>query len=264
MRQRCAGVHALDPDATPEGPASAFTNYRTGTGRRTSVRARCGRCARTDVGTVPITSADPARIVVVDDHPVVLDGVRLLIQHDPALNLVGGADTGASAVEMVQQHLPDVVLLDLRLPDILASDLVLRLRETAPSCRIVLFTAYREHAGLQVALDAGVDGCLLKDAGATDLIGALHQAASGVRVFDPRISGHNSGRIRARLHESGLTHREYEVVRRAAAGRTNPEIAAELTLTRHTITGYMKNAMRKLDARNRIELVTKASQAGLL
>ncbi|MEU5845787.1 response regulator transcription factor [Saccharopolyspora shandongensis] len=208
--------------------------------------------------------SDDIRLVVVDDHPVVLDGVRLLLRDDPAIRVVGGAPDAASAVRLVARTRPHVVLLDLRLPDAVASELVAPLRQAAPDARIVVFTAYRDHAALQATLDAGVDGCLLKDAGATDLVAAVRQAVSGVAIFDPRVDARAAPRMRARLHDTGLTQREYDVVRHAAAGRTNPEIAEQLGLTRHTVTGYLRNAMRKLNARNRIELITKAAQSGLL
>jgi DNA-binding NarL/FixJ family response regulator len=204
------------------------------------------------------------RVVVVDDHPVVLDGVRLLLHDDPAIRVVGGAPDAASAVQLVARTQPHVVLLDLRLPDAVASEIVAPLRQVAPEARIVVFTAYRDHAALRATLDAGVDGCLLKDAGATDLLAAVHQAANGVAIFDPRVDSRAAPRMRARLHHTGLTQREYDVLRHAAAGRTNPEIAEQLGLTRHTVTGYLRNAMRKLNARNRIELITKAAQSGLL
>ncbi|GAB3301930.1 response regulator transcription factor [Parasphingorhabdus pacifica] len=202
--------------------------------------------------------------MVVDDHPVVLDGVRLLLRDEPSVSVVGAAADAASAVTLIAREKPDVVLLDLRLPDALACEIVGDLRAAAPNARLVVFTAYRDHAALQATLDAGVDGCLLKDAGATDLGAAIRRAASGLMVFDPRMGERLSSRMQSRLYETGLTRREYEALRHAAAGRTNPEIAAQLGLTRHTVTGYMRNAMRKLDARNRIELITKASRSGLL
>ncbi|MER7013800.1 response regulator transcription factor [Saccharopolyspora sp. NPDC000359] len=204
------------------------------------------------------------RLVVVDDHPVVVDGVRLLLRDDPAIRVVGGATDAASAVRLVTRTRPHVVLLDLRLPDAVASELVAPLRQAAPQARIVVFTAYRDHAALRATLDAGVDGCILKDAGATDLVAAVRQAANGIQIFDPRVDDRAAPRMRSRLHETGLTQREYEVLRHAAAGRTNPEIADQLGLTRHTVTGYLRNAMRKLAARNRIELITKAAKSGLL
>jgi two-component system, NarL family, nitrate/nitrite response regulator NarL len=211
-----------------------------------------------------VSDADTIRLVVVDDHPVVLDGVRLLLRDDPKIRVVGGAADAASSVPLVARENPDVVLLDLRLPDALASEIVDQLREAAPSARLLVFTAYRDHAALRATLDVGVDGCLLKDAGATDLAAAVHQAANGVRVFDPRVRERPSPRIQSRLYDTGLTRREYDVLRHAAAGRTNPEIAEKLGIARHTVAGYLRNAMRKLRARNRIELITKAAQSGLL
>ncbi|KEI44978.1 MAG: response regulator transcription factor [Saccharopolyspora rectivirgula] len=203
------------------------------------------------------------RVMVVDDHPVVLDGVRLLLRDDPAITVVGSASSCSEALAVARAEQPDVVLLDLRLPDQMASEVIAPLRLAAPQARLVVFTAYRDHAALQAALDAGVDGCLLKDAGSTDLASAIHQAVQGVRIFDPRI-GKDSPRMRSRLYRTGLTQREYDVLRHVAAGRTNPEIAEQLGITRHTVTGYLRNAMRKLNARNRIELITKATRSGLL
>ncbi|EQD86857.1 response regulator [Saccharopolyspora erythraea] len=208
--------------------------------------------------------SEDIRLVVVDDHPVVTDGVRLLLRDDPAIRVVGSAADAATAVRLVGRAQPHVVLLDLRLPDAMASEIVAPLREAAPAARILVFTAYRDHAALQATLDAGVDGCLLKDAGATDLVSAVHQAAHGIPIFDPRVGERAAPRMRSRLHDTGLTQREYDVLRHAAAGRTNPEIADQLGLTRHTVTGYLRNAMRKLNARNRIELIAKAAQSGLL
>src|SRR5690606_12793200 len=203
------------------------------------------------------------RVMVVDDHPVVLDGVRLLLRDDPAITVVGSASSCSEALAVARAEQPDVVLLDLRLPDQMASEVIAPLRLAAPQARLVVFTAYRDHAALQAALDAGVDGCLLKDAGSTDLASAIHQAVQGVRIFDPRI-GKDSPRMRSRLYRTGLTQREYDVLRHVAAGRAHPAIAQQLGITRHTVTGYLRNAMRKLNARNRIELITKATRSGLL
>ena len=207
---------------------------------------------------------DEIRVVVVDDHPVVVDGVRLLLRDDPAIRVVGSAADAAAGVRLVARAQPHVVLLDLRLPDAMASEIVAPLRSASPSTRILVFTAYRDHAALQATLETGVDGCLLKDAGSTDLVSAVHQAVHGIPIFDPRIGESAAPRMRSRLHDTGLTRREYDVLRHAAAGRTNPEIAEQLGLTRHTVTGYLRNAMRKLEARNRIELISKAAQSGLL
>ena len=202
------------------------------------------------------------RVMVVDDHPVVRDGVALLLRAEPALVVVGSAETGRAALERAPELRPDLVLLDLRLPDMLAPEVVAGLREVVPRARVVVFTAHGDHHGVQAALDAGAQGALLKDAAATDLVSALRRVLRGERVTDPRtVPG---GSSRAALARSGLTRREYEVLRLAAQGRTNPEIAESTGLARNTVKTYLQSALHKLGARNRVEAIGKAGEAGLL
>jgi two-component system, NarL family, nitrate/nitrite response regulator NarL len=204
-----------------------------------------------------------ARVMVVDDHPVVRDGVALLLRGEPALVVVGSAESGRSALERAPELRPDLVLLDLRLPDMLAPEVVVGLREVVPDARIVVFTAHGDHHGVQAALDAGAQGALLKDAAATDLVDALRRVLRGERVSDPRMVPGDAARGAA-LARSGLTRREYEVLRLAAQGRTNPEIAETTGLARNTVKTYLQAALHKLGARNRVEAIGKASEAGLL
>jgi two-component system nitrate/nitrite response regulator NarL len=202
------------------------------------------------------------RVMVVDDHPVVRDGVALLLRTEPALVVVGSAETGRAAVERAPELRPDLVLLDLRLPDMLAPEVVTALRAVVPAARVVVFTAHGDHHGVQAALDAGAHGALLKDVAATDLVAALRRVLRGERVTDPRtVPG---GTSRDALARSGLTRREYEVLRLAAQGRTNPEIAESTGLARNTVKTYLQSALHKLGARNRVEAIGKAGEAGLL
>ncbi|MFC4943432.1 response regulator [Pseudonocardia sp. GCM10023141] len=206
-----------------------------------------------------------ARVMVVDDHPVVRDGVALLLRGDPTLVVVGAAESGRAALERAPLLRPDLVLLDLRLPDMLAPEVVVGLREAVPAARVVVFTAHGDHHGVQAALDAGAHGALLKDAAAIDLVAALRRVLRGERVSDPRMvpAGGGDGN-QAALARSGLTRREYEVLRLAAQGRTNPEIAESTGLARNTVKTYLQSALHKLGARNRVEAIGKASEAGLL
>ena len=206
----------------------------------------------------------PVRVLVVDDHPVVTHGVSLLLRADPDIELVGSARTGREALDTAAGLEPDVVLLDLRLPDMLATEVTRRLKSVVPGARILLFTAYADHAALPDALAAGAAGCLLKDASTTDLAAAIHQAHDGLTVMDPRLGGGTAGSLRDALFRAGLTRREYEVLRLVAVGHTNPEIADELGLTRNTVKTYLQSAMSKLGARNRVEAFAKASEARLL
>jgi two-component system, NarL family, nitrate/nitrite response regulator NarL len=209
-----------------------------------------------------VTVRTPARVMVVDDHPVVRDGVALLLRGEPALTVVGAAETGRAALERAGAVRPDLVLLDLRLPDMLAPEVVVGLRAVVPAARVVVFTAHGDHHGVRAALDAGAHGALLKDAAATDLVAALRRVLSGERVCDPRmVADEPAG---AALAQSGLTRREYEMLRLAAQGRTNPEIAESTGLARNTVKTYLQSALHKLGARNRVEAIGKASEAGLL
>ena len=205
----------------------------------------------------------PSRVMVVDDHPVVRDGVALLLRGEPSLVVVGSAESGRSALERAPGLRPDLVLLDLRLPDMLAPEVVVGLRESVPDARVVVVTAHGNHHGVQAALDAGAHGALLKDAAAIDLVAALRRVLRGERVSDPRLVPSAAGRGAA-LARSGLTRREYEVMRLAAQGRTNPEIAETTGLARNTVKTYLQSALHKLGARNRVEAIGKAAEAGLL
>ncbi|GAB3739587.1 response regulator transcription factor [Amycolatopsis oliviviridis] len=202
-------------------------------------------------------------MLVVDDHPVVRDGVSLLLRYDPAMTVVGSAETGRSAIRRAGELKPALILLDLRLPDMLAPEVIAGLRRTHPSGRIVVFTAHGDHQGVRAALDSGAHGCLLKDVAGTDLVAALRQVLKGERVVDPRIFP-DDGRRSDALARSGLTRREYEVLRLAAQGQTNPEIAESTGLARNTVKTYLQSALHKLGARNRVEAIGKASEAGLL
>lgn len=199
-------------------------------------------------------------VLVVDDHPVVRDGVVLLLRSDPALSVVGFAESGRAAVVRTLELKPDIVLLDLRLPDLPAPEVIGQLRRAHPAGRIVIFTAHADRGAFVAAMDAGAHGGLLKDVDGTDLSATLRRVLSGEHVVDPRIMPDR----RNALTHSGLTRREYEVLRFAAQGKTNPEIAESTGLTRNTVKTYLQSALHKLGARNRVEAIGKASEVGLL
>jgi len=200
-------------------------------------------------------------ILVVDDHPVVREGTAVLIRGDPTLRLVGYARNGVQALLVAERTRPDLVLLDLRLPDMLAPEGTQALKRLLPEVKVLVFTAYADHAALDAAMVAGADGCVLKDASGTDLLTSIRRVAGGEVVIDPRIH-HDPDPSPAR--HTDLTAREYDVLRRVALGETNPEIAVALTLSRNTVKSYLQSAMQKLGARNRIEAIVRARDAGLL
>jgi two-component system, NarL family, nitrate/nitrite response regulator NarL len=208
-------------------------------------------------------SADTVRVLVVDDHPVVLDGVTLAFDSTTWLKVAGYARTGREAISMTERLHPDVILLDLRLPDMLAPEAIRALRARQPTCKVVIFTAYPDHAALDAAMAAGAHSVVVKDAERSDLVEIIRQVIAGPGMV--RSDTDDAGLLLARrLRKHGLTRREYEILRRVAMGETNPEIAAATGLTRNTVKTYLQRTLEKLGARNRIEALTRANELGIL
>jgi two-component system nitrate/nitrite response regulator NarL len=202
-------------------------------------------------------SRQKIRVLVVDDHPVVRDGVALLATTCARIEIAGYAPTGKEALEIVRTALPDVVLLDLRLPDMLAPELIGGLRRYVPEARIIVFTAYPDHPAVRAALEAGACGVVPKDAARTDLVSVILAAAGGEEAMLQYEVSH-------RRTQALVGRREYDVLRRVAIGETNQEIAEAMCLSPNTVKAYLRNLMQKLDARNRVEAISRAREVGLL
>lgn len=206
----------------------------------------------------------PCRILVVDHHPVVRSGVRLYASRSGgAAEVVGEAGSAYRAAEAARQQRPDVVLLGVRLPDMVAPEAVELLRSAVPRLRILLFAGHPAEPTIAAALAAGVDGCVLKDVEEAGLLDALLRVSRGERVLDHRLS-EDPAVWGPRHAATGLTRREYEVVRHVARGARNAEIAFALGLTPNTVKTYLQSALQKLGARNRVEAIARAGEAGLL
>jgi two-component system, NarL family, nitrate/nitrite response regulator NarL len=218
--------------------------------------------------TVRTERSDTVSVLVVDDHPIVLDGVRLLVDSTSWITLAGYARTGREAITVAEQTQPDVVLLDLRLPDMLGPEVIHGILRGAPDAKVVLFTAYADHAAVEPALAAGARAVVLKDADRADLVDIIRRAATG----EPLAPGSGTGpgpteisqQLTHKLRQYALTRREYDILRHISMGETNPEIAAALGLTRNTVKTYVQSALTKLGARNRIEALNRLNELGLL
>lgn len=226
--------------------------------------ARAGDARVVQVTLERPAAARPVRVLVVDDHPVVCDGVELLLSRDRRAEVVGAAASEAIAVETAAQLQPDVVLLDLRLPGVDPVRLVGRLRAAAPRCAVLVFTAHTDAAAAESVLRAGAAGCVLKDLDTAQLVAALEDVVAGRHVLDPRLEDRGRAGLQERLDLLRLTRREFEVVQLVATGLSNPEIGESLGLTRNTVKTYLQTAMQKLDARNRVDAISKAREAQLL
>lgn len=202
-----------------------------------------------------MTESESVRVLVVDDHPAVRDGVASQLVSCTAVFVIGLAPSGGDAVMMCGELRPDIVLLDLRLPDMPAHDVVRRSLTVSPASKIVLFTAFPEHAGVAPALSAGACGILVKDISGNDLCAAIRTLATTGRLSTP---------LAPRQITNTITPREYDMLRLVAAGHTNVEIGHELNLSVNTVKDYLRNVMQKLKARNRAQLITNARVRGLL
>jgi DNA-binding NarL/FixJ family response regulator len=206
----------------------------------------------------------PVRVIVADDHPIVFDGVTLALQRTSWLQVAGHARNGAETIEAVQRFRPDVVLLDLRLPDMLAPEVIAAVLAELPTVKIIIFTAYPDHAALGPTLAAGAHGVIVKDTERADLVDVIRRVVAGERVYLTGAGADNLLLLNRKLREHGLTRREYEILRHVAMGETNPEIAVALGLTRNTVKTYLQRALEKLSARNRVEALARANQLGIL
>ncbi|MBL7499272.1 response regulator transcription factor [Frankia sp. CNm7] len=204
------------------------------------------------------------RVLVADDHPIVLDGVTLALRRTPWLEIVGYARTGRHAIEAAARLQPDVVLLDLRLPDMLGPEATAGLLAEAPSLKVILFTAYPDHVAIEAALAAGARGVVVKDTERADLVEVIRKVVGGERVVAADLGADGAAAPRRALDDRGITRREYDILRRVAMGQTNPEIADALGLTRNTVKTYLQRLLEKLGARNRVEALARANELGIL
>ena len=162
------------------------------------------------------------RVLVADDHPIVFDGVTLALQRTSWLQVAGHARSGAETITAVQRFRPDVVLLDLRLPDMLAPEVIAALLAEQPTVKIIIFTAYPDHAALGPALAAGAHGVIVKDTERADLVDVIRRVVAGERVNLTGAGADNLLLLNRKLREHGLTRREYEILRHVAMGEDQP------------------------------------------
>jgi DNA-binding NarL/FixJ family response regulator len=209
--------------------------------------------------------ATRTRVLLVDDHPIVISGIRRLLAYAPDFEVVGQASTARDAVETAVATVPDLILLDLRLPDVRSAELCRRIRATVPSAQVVIFTAFVEGALLRACLSAGVSGVLLKDAHELDLVSDLRRIRSGRVVIDDRVqasAADSAGELP--LLDATLTQREHQVLRLLAEGMSGKEMATALGLAPNTVRSYCQSLLSKLQSTSRIQALANARARGLL
>jgi DNA-binding NarL/FixJ family response regulator len=210
------------------------------------------------------------RILLVEDHATVRQGLKLLLDREPDMEVVDEASDGAQAIARCTSHSFDVVVMDLSMPGVSGVVATRKVKELRPDLPVVSLTRHADQTFLEELLRAGANAYVLKQSPHAELLRAIRAAASGQRYIDPALSHHLAAPYAAQERKRtgrgipGLTERETEVLRLVAQGHTNKEIAASLELSNKTIEVHKANAMRKLGLTGRIELVKYALHVGWL
>ncbi|MFF3443480.1 response regulator [Streptosporangium sp. NPDC002721] len=203
------------------------------------------------------------RVMIVDDHPVVREGLRGMLEADPGITVVGEAASGDEAVVRAGELAPDVILMDLRMPDGDGVSATSRILGGRPESRVVVLTTYETDADIVRAVEAGAAGYLLKDTSRADLLAAIRSAARGETVLSPSVATRLVTRMRAPVAES-LSPRETEVLSLVARGLTNAEIGKALFISETTVKTHLLRVFGKLGVSDRTAAVTTALDRGLL
>ena len=205
------------------------------------------------------------RIVVTDDHPVVREGLVAILSTQPDFAVVGDAASGLATLELVRALRPDIVLLDLEMPDMDGVETLRQLQPIAPGARVIIFTAFDTDERILSAVRAGAQGYLLKGAPRSDIFQAIRVVYRGGSLLEPMIAQKLLRQVSQESPpDTALTRRELDVLRLLARGLQNKEIAIELGITGRTTKFHVGSLLRKLGAGNRTEAVAIAAQRGLI
>ncbi|MCF0092442.1 response regulator transcription factor [Micromonospora sp. MH99] len=205
----------------------------------------------------------PIRLLIVDDHPVVRDGLRGMFTGDPGFEVVGEAADGSEALTLVATVRPDVVLMDLRMPGMDGVTAIGTLARSGSTARVLVLTTYDTEADVLPAIEAGATGYLLKDTPREELVRAVRAAARGESVLAPSVAGRLMGRLRTPVEEP-LSQRELEVLTLVARGASNREAAARLFISEATVKTHLLHLYAKLGVNDRAAAVATAYDRGLL
>jgi DNA-binding NarL/FixJ family response regulator len=206
------------------------------------------------------TGASGIRILAVDDHPIVRQGIAGLIGVQPDMTLVGEACNGREAIQMFRSHHPDVTLMDLQMPELSGLDALIAIRTEFPEARVIVLTTYEGDVHILRALKAGAQGYLLKNALHSELLRTIRAVHAGKRSLSPEASL----QVADHMGDDALTPAEIAVLRLIAAGNANKEIADELGVTEDTVKGRVKSILSKLDANDRTHAAIIGLKRGII
>lgn len=213
--------------------------------------------------------AESISVLLVDDHAMVRQGVKAFLVTQPDLSVVGEAGSGAEAVKLAAQFIPDVVLMDLIMPDMDGVEATRKVKQVSPRSQIVVLTSYHEDEHIFPALKAGALSYILKDVSAEELASAVRKAATGEAVLHPRVAARVIKELQGRRENAlnpftELSEREFEVLKLIAEGMSNAEMAAKLVLSEKTIKGHVSNILSKLHLADRTQAAVYAWREGVV
>lgn len=207
-----------------------------------------------------MTPQSPIRVLCVDDHPMLREGIAALLAAQPDIKLVAEASNGREALEQFRLHRPDITLMDLQMPEMNGVEAMLAISEEFPAARIIVLTTYSGDVQALRALKAGARAYLLKSLLRKELLETIRSVHAGQRRVFPEVAAE----LAQHAGDETLSSREIEVLRLVSQGNANKEIAAQLSITEETVKGHMKNILAKLGANDRTHAVTIALKRGMI
>jgi DNA-binding NarL/FixJ family response regulator len=200
------------------------------------------------------------RILSVDDHPLISEGIAAIINSQPDMALISQAATAAEAIQKYREHRPDVTLMDLRLPDLSGIDAMIAIRAEFPEARVIMLTTFEGDVEIQRALHAGARGYLLKNMPPSEILDVIRQVHAGRK----RVPAEVAAQLTDHMGDETLTAREIEVLRKVGGGNRNKDIADILFISEETVKVHVKHIMEKLGAKDRTQAITIAVRRGII